>query len=123
MASDCPDLPEEILLEANSALENHDAVIGPSTDGGYYLIGFQRTTFSSKAFEGIAWSTASVFKETIEKLKHERRTIQVLPEWSDVDTFEDLKALATRSGNSIFGSSSTMKYLNDHQEILSMNKD
>ena len=53
IGSDSPDLPEELIHEAFSSLEIHDAVIGPSVDGGYYLIGFRNDAFLPEAFEGI----------------------------------------------------------------------
>ena len=46
MGTDFPDLPEKIISSALSGLETHDAVIGPTIDGGYYLIGFRKKTFS-----------------------------------------------------------------------------
>lgn len=111
IASDCPDLPEEILKEAIIALQDHDAVIGPSPDGGYYLIGFTQEAFSPKTFEAVTWSTAKVFKETISKLNNQRQNIHILPEWRDVDTLTDLQNLFERNHNSKFNTSKTMKML------------
>ena len=111
IASDCPDLPEEILKEAIIALEDHSTVIGPSPDGGYYLIGFTQEAFSPKTFEAVTWSTAKVFKETISKLKNQRQNIHVLPEWRDVDTLADLQNLFERNHNSKFNTSKTMEML------------
>ncbi len=111
MASDCPDLPEEVLKEALIALQDHDTVIGPSPDGGYYLIGFTQEAFSPKTFKAVTWSTSRVFKETISKLKDQRRKIHILPEWRDVDTVADLENLFERNRNSKFKTSKTMKML------------
>jgi len=111
IASDCPDLPEEILKEAIIALEDHSTVIGPSPDGGYYLIGFTQEAFSPKTFEAVTWSTAKVFKETISKLKDQGQSIHILPEWSDVDTLTDLQDLFERNHDSKFNSSKTMRML------------
>lgn len=120
LASDSPDLPEKILLEACAALQTHDAVIGPSLDGGYYLIGFQQNTFFSDTFKGIRWSTKSVFNGTIDKLRKGKRSIHILPCWADIDTCEDLKNVAEKSKNPNFHSSSkTMKYLLHHTNIIS----
>ena len=77
-------------------MENHGAVIGPSPDSGYYLIGFTQNAFSPETFEAVTWSTEKVFKETISKLKDQRQSIHILPEWSDMDTFNDLKYLFER---------------------------
>jgi len=118
IGSDSPDLPEEIVIEAREALELHDAVIGPSTDGGYYLIGFKSDTFLPKAFEGIAWSTDAVFVETVDRLRDAALDVLVLPPWSDVDTFDDLVDLCKGIRNLDFASSETMKYLIQHGEGL-----
>jgi rSAM/selenodomain-associated transferase 1 len=117
MASDCPDLPEKILQEASVALESHSAVIGPSPDGGYYLIGFTQEAFSPKTFESVTWSTEKVFKETITKLKDQGQSIHILPEWSDVDTLADLKDLFKRNQDSTFNSSKTMRMLHAQSRL------
>jgi hypothetical protein len=117
IASDCPDLPEEILKEAVASLENHDAVIGPSPDGGYYIIGFTTNAFSPETFDGVSWSTEKVFKETVSKLKCQGQTVQILPEWRDVDTLADLKDLFERNKNSIFKFSKTMTLLTANQDF------
>lgn len=119
IASDCPDLPEEILKEAIIALQDHDAVIGPSPDGGYYLIGLTQEAFSPKTFEAVTWSTAKVFKETISKLKNQRQNIYILPEWRDVDTLADLRNLFERNHNSKFNTSKTMKMLHTQSKTWS----
>jgi rSAM/selenodomain-associated transferase 1 len=118
LASDIPDLPVDVLLKACEALETEDVVIGPSPDGGYYLIGFQRTTFLSKTFEGITWSSDKVLNETISQLKMAGRSVRFLPLWSDVDTYEDLQALIRRGTKTDFCSSNTMKYLLKNKELL-----
>jgi hypothetical protein len=100
MGTDIPDLPKTIISEGFNALHTHDAVIGPSDDGGYYLIGFNQNTFLLSAFEGISWSTEKVFEQTIRILKTGDRTLYELPRWQDVDQGEDLTALAHRLGRS-----------------------
>jgi uncharacterized protein len=113
MVSDCPDLTEGILREAIAALEDNDAVIGPSPDGGYYLIGFTRKAFSPKTFEAVTWSTERVFGETLSKLKDQGQRFYVLPNWPDVDTLADLRDLFERNQKSEFNSSKTMRMLHD----------
>ena len=118
IGSDSPDLPEGIVIEAREALEVHDVVIGPSIDGGYYLIGFKPDTFLPKAFDGIAWSTDAVFRETVDRLKEAALDVLILPPWSDVDTLDDLIVLCKGGRNPSFNSSETMKYVLQHAEIL-----
>lgn len=100
IGSDIPDLPLEFIEEAFTSLKENDAVIGPSLDGGYYLIGFRDKTFSPQVFDGIPWSTERVFEETMKILKQEGLLVHTLPRWRDIDTIEDLKNLPGRSTNS-----------------------
>jgi rSAM/selenodomain-associated transferase 1 len=93
IGSDLPDLPMKYIEEAFESLKEMDAVIGPAVDGGYYLIGFNQSTFSPQVFEGIAWGTKNVFGETIKKLKRFRRVVYTLPYQRDIDTVEDLRHL------------------------------
>ncbi len=111
LGTDSPDLPAAFITEAFSQLETCDSVLGPSRDGGYYLIGFRKKGFLPEAFDGIDWSTERVFPETMEKLTRAGQTIHVLPSWSDVDTVDDLKQLFQRGCNSTFKTSRTMSLL------------
>jgi rSAM/selenodomain-associated transferase 1 len=110
IGSDCPDLPKEIIDKAFAALSSHDAVLGPSLDGGYYLIGFKKDSFLPEVFSGIQWSTNKVFEQTIAILNN-RRKIYILPERRDVDTIEDLRDLFERNKDTAFAASKTMTYL------------
>jgi rSAM/selenodomain-associated transferase 1 len=118
MGSDSPDLPEAFLQNAFSELQTHDVVLGPSSDGGYYLIGFRNTTFTRRVFEEIHWSTPMVFQETVAKIKEANRSLHILPAWSDVDTITDLKNLVSRSENTVFKSSHTITFLQQHNIYL-----
>ena len=106
IGSDIPDLPKEIIDEAFAS--DREAVIGPATDGGYYLIGFKRDTFLPHIFEGMGWSTGSVFERTIETFRKHSCKVHVLPQWRDVDTPEDLRAFYERNRNTAFEHSRTM---------------
>ncbi len=91
IGSDIPDLPLEFIEEAFTSLQEKDAVIGPALDGGYYLIGFRKEAFSPRVFEGIHWSTESVFEKTLRVLQQEGRTVHTLQPLRDIDTVEDLR--------------------------------
>jgi rSAM/selenodomain-associated transferase 1 len=93
IGSDIPDLPLEFIEEAFTSLQEKDIVIGPSLDGGYYLIGFKDKNFSLRVFEGIPWSTKRVFEESMKVLKQEGLTVHTLQHWRDIDTIDDLKNL------------------------------
>jgi len=93
IGSDIPDLPLEFIDEAFKSLDEKDAVIGPSVDGGYYLIGFKDKTFLPRAFEKIPWGTERVFDETMKVLENQRLTVHTLKPLRDIDTIEDLRNL------------------------------
>jgi rSAM/selenodomain-associated transferase 1 len=121
IGSDSPDLPEDIIKKSIHKLIEFDSVIGPCRDGGYYLIGFKEESFSPTFFEGINWSTSSVFEKTIEKLKTNSIRTFILESWSDVDTFDDLRELYRRNIETNFKSSKTMTFLRENiQKIESI---
>ncbi|MDP1992650.1 MAG: TIGR04282 family arsenosugar biosynthesis glycosyltransferase [Syntrophales bacterium] len=110
IGSDSPDLPREIIDEGFAALTSCDAVIGPSCDGGYYLIGFNTATFLPELFLGIPWSTGAVLKSTRAILDKKGLSVSLLPPWRDIDTHEDLKALVERHRNTPFAKSRTVRF-------------
>lgn len=91
IGSDIPDLPLEFIEEAFTSLKENDAVIGPSIDGGYYLIGFSDKSFSPQVFEGVPWGQETVFKKTMKLLEREGKTVHTLQPWRDIDTIKDLQ--------------------------------
>jgi len=67
-------------------------VIGPSLDGGYYLIGFKNETFSPRVFDGIHWSTESVFEKThLKSARPGGLAVHTLKPLRDIDTVNDLR--------------------------------
>ncbi len=85
---DCPGLGAPRLAEALHELRSHDVVLGPATDGGYYLIGTRHRV--PELFQNIAWSTAVVFQQTIEQAQRLGQSVKVLDQLADVDRPEDL---------------------------------
>jgi rSAM/selenodomain-associated transferase 1 len=108
IGSDSPDMTREIIDEGFAAMTSCDAVIGPSLDGGYYLIGFQSETFLPDLFSGIPWSTDEVLKSTLAIIDQKGLRLSLLPPWRDIDTHEDLKALVERHRNTPFAKSRTI---------------
>ncbi len=96
LGTDLPDLPPEIIEEALSALKAGTPVIGPSADGGYYLIGFDRFNFNPAVFRPMPWGTAGVFARTIAEFRKSEPLPHILPEWQDIDAFSDLLDLIQR---------------------------
>jgi rSAM/selenodomain-associated transferase 1 len=99
LGSDIPDLPAEIVTDAFRHLAKVDCVIGPSFDGGYYLIGFRNDSLLPDVFSGIRWGTDTVLQETIEVLTRHHLTIQLLRTWGDIDTVDDLKRFIEQNGD------------------------
>jgi hypothetical protein len=93
IGSDVPSLPTSVLAQALSSFEDPrlDGVIGPSEDGGYYLIGLRKPC--PELFRSIAWSTSRVFEQTMLRARAQRLRIRVLPRGWDVDTPDDLQRL------------------------------
>jgi len=88
IGTDCPDIDETILKDAFVKLENHDIVIGPATDGGYYLLGMKKE--HPYLFQNIGWSTEVVLKQTIDRCDIHQVSYFLLPELSDIDEEKDL---------------------------------
>jgi uncharacterized protein len=93
IGGDLPALPIRFLDEAFRILcaPEKKVVLGPTKDGGYYLIGLNQ--IMPQIFEDIAWSTAEVFQATVNKLKLLGIDSACLPTWFDIDTVEDLRYL------------------------------
>jgi rSAM/selenodomain-associated transferase 1 len=87
IGTDCPTLQSHHLHEAFEALTHSDLVLGPATDGGYYLIGMKRR--ADYLFEGITWSTAEVLSQTLALATAHGLNSILLDELSDIDTQED----------------------------------
>jgi len=87
IGTDCPTLRAELLTQAFDHLSQVDLVLGPASDGGYYLVGMKQV--QKALFEGIEWSTASVLEETIKRAEIAGLSISFLPELADVDTVAD----------------------------------
>ena len=88
IGTDCPALTEKIIHDAFKSLEEADVVIGPASDGGYYLLGLKQ--LHPYLFENIQWSTANVFPETIKRCKQNNLLLLVLEQLHDVDEEQDL---------------------------------
>ncbi len=87
IGSDCLQLSSAIINDAFAALQNHDTVIGPAKDGGYYLLGMKKLV--SGVFENKKWSTDSVYADTLNTLQTNGLTTALLPQLTDVDTEDD----------------------------------
>lgn len=91
LGTDSPTLPPAFVEQAFRALECADVVLGPATDGGYYLVGCARRV--PPIFDGISWGGSDVLRQTIERLADPTWRLALLPPWYDVDTLDDWRML------------------------------
>lgn len=89
IGSDSPTLPGASLREAFRALESVDAVLGPTLDGGYYLVGLRRPM--PELFRGIPWSTERVWRESLGRLAQTGAEWHELPRWYDLDSADAVR--------------------------------
>ena len=87
IGSDLFDLKPSLISDAFKKLDNNDVVIGPATDGGYYLIGLKKIHL--KIFENKNWGTSTVREDTLKNL--EKVDVHLLPMLNDIDVIEDIK--------------------------------
>ena len=90
IGSDCATLTPEIVEKAFQQLDKYDYVIGPASDGGYYLLGMREP--QPEVFRDISWSTDQVLTSTIERIEQLEQSYTLLPELSDIDYAEDWEA-------------------------------
>ena len=91
IGSDSPTLPIAMVQDAFDRLKQHDVVIGPARDGGYYLLGCRAIV--PDIFQEVAWGSGQVFAQTIQQLDSMSLSYSVLAPWYDIDHLEDLHTL------------------------------
>jgi len=87
IGTDCPDINQETFHTAFMVLKDHDFVIGPAYDGGYYLLGMNQ--HEPSLFTGIEWSTDKVFELSSKKIKEISKSLKLLATLTDIDYEED----------------------------------
>jgi glycosyltransferase A (GT-A) superfamily protein (DUF2064 family) len=93
LGADSPGLPVEHLQRATKLLADHDAVLGPTTDGGFYLLGLQRCP--PGLLKGLPWSKPCTLATTEQRLRERGLTVARTPAYFDVDVPDDVKRLAS----------------------------
>jgi len=91
LGTDVPTVPLEHFKQALTLLDSHELVLGPALDGGYYLIGMNRTI--PELFTNMPWSTDQVLRLTQDRAAQLGLKTALLQPWRDVDTLADLEAL------------------------------
>ncbi|MDY6862736.1 MAG: TIGR04282 family arsenosugar biosynthesis glycosyltransferase [Thermodesulfobacteriota bacterium] len=117
IGSDTPDLPPNYIDEAFLKLDEYDIVLGPSGDGGYYLMALQYDTLSYAIFDDIQWSTSQVLRKTLKNMQRNGMTCYLLPELDDIDDIDGLSHFYTRHKKR-GETSHTMKFLFSNKEML-----
>ncbi|WP_072681819.1 TIGR04282 family arsenosugar biosynthesis glycosyltransferase [Arcobacter sp. LA11] len=118
IGSDTPHISNEIINESFLKLDTNDIVLGPSLDGGYYLIAFSKQKFYDEVFKNISWSTENVLEETLQKL-HEKQ-VNLLHSLNDIDVLDDLNSFFKEYSNSFFKTSETIKFLEKRKSWRSL---
>jgi rSAM/selenodomain-associated transferase 1 len=91
IGTDCPQLTLDIILRAFTLLDHTDVVLGPASDGGYYLIATR--AHYNDLFDQIAWGECTVLSDTINRATRLQLTVELLPILADLDRSEDLALL------------------------------
>ncbi|MEO0817564.1 MAG: DUF2064 domain-containing protein [Pseudomonadota bacterium] len=93
IGADAPDVTKALLWRAIGGLRTHDGVVGPASDGGFWLLGLRRTHRTDHPFAGVRWSSAHTLSDVLENLGESAR-IARLPTMIDLDEAEDWQAWA-----------------------------
>ena len=101
MGSDIPSLTTQIVSDCFRKLLNKPVCIGPSADSGYYLIGFQKTSFLPGVFRNISWSSNNVLDATLAVIRRAELNLHIAPTLLDIDTRDDLTSWAAQQPSSL----------------------
>jgi len=99
--SDIPELGEDTIGRAFQCLRDRDLVLGPSRDGGYYLVGMKR--LHACLFRGLSWSTGRVLDQTLALAVKQGLSVGLIEPLEDVDCFEDAVRLWKTRGRRALG--------------------
>ncbi len=91
IGSDLPHLDHALIEGAFDRLADHDIVLGPTEDGGYYLIGLKAP--HAHLFEAVEWSTERVWEQTLRNIRHLGLRLHTLPRLADIDTWAEVQQL------------------------------
>lgn len=116
IGSDLPDLPPAIIHDADHLLKSASICLGPTPDGGFYLLGMSRP-LPSRIFSGVDWSTPTVLSTTLANLAAHGLQASLLPSWPDVDTADDLAAYIRRNSGK---RNHTMRYIATHDPLQTL---
>jgi glycosyltransferase A (GT-A) superfamily protein (DUF2064 family) len=93
IGNDSPQLKVSHLLEAHSQLQSKKIVLGPTTDGGFYLMGLHKSQFEASVFKSLAWQTSNLAKQLYRLVSKQNVKIVLLQRLFDIDTAQDIKSM------------------------------
>ncbi len=111
IGTDCPEMTVEILEESFCGMDQAGCVIGPSVDGGYYLIGFKAASFTEKLFQDVEWGTEIVYQQTLDRCCQMNIQPYILQALNDIDTWDDLQLFYRLHHGKGFSDSHTIQYM------------
>lgn len=88
VGADNPDVTEKTVNQAFTLLEDQQVILGPTFDGGYYLIGMKKP---HNIFTNINWGSETVFEQTLQLIKEQQLTLSLLEKKHDIDTVNELE--------------------------------
>lgn len=91
IGSDSPTIPREYIQQAFELLRSQSVVLGPTADGGYYLVGARESV--PPIFNEVNWSSPKVWEQTLDHLESAGYSFEILPPWYDIDDDSDLRQL------------------------------
>ncbi len=93
IGNDTPNLKTKQILKAAKTLEKNEIVLGPSRDGGYYLLGINKSQFNAELFLKLPWQTTKLTKSISQLLTKNKTEVVLLKRLKDIDTITDAKSL------------------------------
>ncbi|MGZ0015148.1 DUF2064 domain-containing protein [Yeosuana sp. AK3] len=93
IGNDTPHLQSKHILDAVEKLQNNQLVLGPSTDGGFYLMGLKKSHFNPKTFLKLPWQTGQLTKTIARLIAKKNDVIGFLETLQDIDFIADIKAI------------------------------
>ncbi|MEX0314124.1 MAG: DUF2064 domain-containing protein [Allomuricauda sp.] len=93
IGNDSPELRAHHLTEANEQLKHGKTVLGPTLDGGFYLMGLHQSNFDAQLFQKLPWQRVGLFHKISQLFKTNNSTLYTLPTLRDIDVLEDVKVL------------------------------
>ncbi|REE27593.1 hypothetical protein DFQ09_101427 [Winogradskyella pacifica] len=93
LGNDIPHLRANHILKATQNLATSDYVLGPSTDGGFYLMGFKKAHFNKTSFQNLPWQTAKLRQRLNTELQYQNESVSYLEMLTDIDNVSDIDSV------------------------------